>query len=76
MAFWEKGEEVEEIQEFLYFEAMPLYQKIMVVAPIVFLSVVSLYIGFQPENIQVLAERIADQLVDPTPYIRAVLGKP
>lgn len=45
------------------------------VAPIVFLSIVSLYIGFGAENIQILSSRVAQELMDNQLYIDAVLNK-
>jgi multicomponent Na+:H+ antiporter subunit D len=45
------------------------------VIPIAILAVVSLYIGFFAEHIQLLSERISFELMHPEGYIEAVLGK-
>ncbi|WP_308199543.1 proton-conducting transporter transmembrane domain-containing protein [Chitinophaga sedimenti] len=46
----------------------------MLVMPVVMLAVVSLYIGFFAEKINVLSTRIADDLLHPNAYIESVLG--
>jgi multicomponent Na+:H+ antiporter subunit D len=46
----------------------------LMVLPVVFLSAISLYIGFAAENIIVLSQRISSELIDPSAYIEAVLG--
>src|SRR5690606_27361066 len=48
--------------------------KFLFVFPVVVLAIVSLYIGFGAENIMQIAEHIAEQMIDTTPYIKAVLG--
>lgn len=56
------------------FKAMPLLKKSFLVIPIALLAVVSLYIGLGAENIVSVTQRIATEMMDPTPYTRAVLG--
>lgn len=43
------------------------------VLPIVLLSMASLYVGLGAEKVLILSEKIADQLVNPSPYIESVL---
>lgn len=57
------------------FSSMSWYKRSLLVGPVVALAAVSLYIGFGAEHIAVLSERIAADLKDTTPYIKAVLGR-
>ncbi|MGY6520533.1 MAG: proton-conducting transporter transmembrane domain-containing protein [Mongoliitalea sp.] len=45
-----------------------------ILVPIIFLSIVSLYIGLAAENIISLSSRIAAELMDPSAYINSILG--
>jgi multicomponent Na+:H+ antiporter subunit D len=56
------------------FNKLKLIHKILLVAPVVLLTIVSLYIGFAAENIMLVSKRIAAEMLDTTPYIQAVLG--
>ncbi len=58
------------------FVSQSLPKKIMLVAPVIFLAAISVYIGLGAENIALVAKRIAAEMMDTTPYIEAVLGKP
>ncbi|CEN40335.1 hypothetical protein CCAN12_780093 [Capnocytophaga canimorsus] len=44
-----------------------------IVVPIIFLTIISLYIGFGAENIQRLSQKIAYELMSNTEYINTVL---
>lgn len=55
------------------FDPLPMYKKVLLVLPIAILASVSLYIGLNAENIIQLAERIAEELMDTSSYIKAVL---
>jgi multicomponent Na+:H+ antiporter subunit D len=44
------------------------------IAPIIFLTVISLYIGFGAEHVQQLSSRVANELMDNTQYIDAVFN--
>ncbi len=46
----------------------------LLVVPVILLAGVSLYIGLFAENIILVVERIAQEMINPTPYIQAVLG--
>ena len=50
------------------------YSKFMLVFPVVLLTLVSLYIGFGAEHIMLVSKHIASQMIDTTPYVKAVLG--
>lgn len=63
------------LKHFHYFSDFSKKAQITLITPIVLLSIVSLYIGFSAESIQVLAERIADELSNTQNYINAVLVK-
>jgi len=73
--FWKKGEEVQKSRNFPYFQKLTTLKKTQIIAPIIFLSIISLYIGFGAENIQKLASRIAFELMDNQEYINAVLQR-
>lgn len=73
--FWKNPAELPEKPKFEYFRDISKLRKVQFVAPIVFLSLVSLYIGFGAESIQQLSTRIASELTNPQPYIDAVMNK-
>lgn len=60
------------LKNFVYFSDFSRKEKITLITPIVLLSIVSLYIGFSAETIQVLVERIATELNDHQGYFDAV----
>ncbi len=74
--FWKNPGKIPKRIKFDYFHNIKKPRKIQFVVPIVFLSIVSLYIGFGAENIQLLSSRIAEELTDNSQYIEAVLGNP
>ncbi|TQD40481.1 proton-conducting transporter transmembrane domain-containing protein [Haloflavibacter putidus] len=71
--FWKKGEELPIREHFLYFKDMTKLRKIQFIGPVVFLTLVTLYIGFGAEHIQQLSLRVADELLNKEQYINAVL---
>lgn len=73
--FWKNPADLPVRKHFEYFKDIKGIRRIGFVGPIVFLSLVSLYIGFGAESIQVLSSRIAHELINPQPYIDAVLHK-
>ncbi|MGI0105417.1 proton-conducting transporter membrane subunit [Salinimicrobium sp. WS361] len=73
--FWKTGEKLPEVRNFPYFNKLTNIKKTQMLAPIIFLSIVSLYLGFGAGNIQNLAERIAFELMDNQEYINTVLRK-
>ncbi|HSP11692.1 MAG TPA: proton-conducting transporter membrane subunit [Salegentibacter sp.] len=73
--FWKNQGKIPKRIKFDYFHKMGDSRKFGFVAPIVFLSIVSLYIGFGAENIQILSSRVAQELMDNQLYIDAVLNK-
>lgn len=73
--FWKKGEKLQESRKFPYFKTLPTTRRVQMIAPIVFLSFISLYIGFGAEHIQILSSRIAEELINNQYYINAVLNK-
>lgn len=73
-AFWKKPLEVKKWKKFVEFYQLRLLQKQQIIFPILFLGIVSLYIGFGAEHIQQVAERIASELSEPNTYIDNVLN--
>lgn len=71
--FWKTGKKLPEIQNFRYFHLLKIEKKIEIVGPIVFLAFITLYIGFGAENIQQLAMRVGEELMNNQHYIQAVL---
>jgi multicomponent Na+:H+ antiporter subunit D len=69
---WKEKPELPERINFRYFENLAKEGKMQLVAPIVFLSLVSLYIGFGAEHVQQLSSRVASELMDRQQYIDAV----
>lgn len=59
----------------MQFDKISTYKQSLLITPVVFLTFVSLYIGFGAGNIIALSERIVGEMLDVTPYIEAVLGK-
>ncbi len=73
--FWKTGEKLPEQRNFPYFDNLKNFQKTQLIAPIVFLSFVTLYIGFGAENIHSLSVRISEELLNKQMYIDAVFNK-
>lgn len=72
--FWKNGENLPVKAYGLYFNQMTRSNQMMVIIPIILLSAVSLYIGFAAEQIYVLSEKIAHDLMNPQEYIETILG--
>ncbi len=73
-AFWKKMDLRERRPHIRYYDQMNANEKKMLIIPIVFLSLISLYIGLGAENIFRLSNHIAMELVDTSAYVDAVLG--
>ncbi len=73
-AFWKKAENLVRKPYVRYYDQMTGTEKVMLIVPILFLSLITLYIGLGAENIFQLSMRIASELVDTKPYVEAVLG--
>ncbi len=71
---WKERVDLPRRPNFRYFARLKKVRKAQMIAPIVFLSMVSLYIGFGAEQIQKVSTRVADELIDNNQYIDAVLG--
>jgi multicomponent Na+:H+ antiporter subunit D len=75
MVFWKASTGIPRGPNFRYFGDLKFKDKLNMVIPIAILAVVSLFIGFFAEHIQLLSERISFELMHPEGYIEAVLGK-
>ncbi|SDC71939.1 multisubunit sodium/proton antiporter, MrpD subunit [Algoriphagus faecimaris] len=72
--FWKDAVDLpKKINVKYYWELKPFKQWAMII-PIILLAAISLYIGLAAEHIILLSEQIASELIDPTPYLEAVLG--
>lgn len=70
--FWKSTPENVEVQD--KFKKLPPLRRVLLVLPVMLLAAVSLYIGFGAENVVRIAQHIAGEMMDTTPYIEAVLG--
>ena len=57
------------------FQPLKTYKKILLVLPIGILTLTTLYIGLNAEMVIQVADKIATEMLDTRPYIKAVLGK-
>lgn len=73
-AFWEDGKPSKQSANFVTFGQLKPYQKLQYVVPVVFLAIVSLYIGFRAEHIQQVSLRIASELLNKQAYFEAVFN--
>lgn len=72
--FWKDMPELPPLKNYVYFNELILEKKIEIVLPLIFLACVSLYIGFCAEEMQLLSQKVAHELIDSTKYIQTVLG--
>ena len=54
--------------------ALPVAGKVRLVLPVILLTAVSLCLGFFAENVIAVSGRIANELLDNSLYIEAVMG--
>lgn len=71
--FWKVASQDSIIQD--SFKSLKFYNKALLVAPIGLLTLCTLYIGFNAEMVIGVSTRIASELLDPAPYIKAVMNK-
>lgn len=57
------------------FTALPLFKQTLLILPIAGLALASLYIGLGAENIMIISNRIASNMLDTGYYLDAVLNK-
>jgi multicomponent Na+:H+ antiporter subunit D len=73
--FWKEGEGRQRVaQHFVYFDNMRSLKKWVLVSPVVFLTLVTLYIGLNAEHMIQVSEHIVQELLDTQPYIDAVMN--
>lgn len=72
--FWKDTPKLQPLKNFTYFDKLIYDKKVEMVLPIVFLAGVSLYVGFGAENIQILSQKIAYELISSTKYINTVFN--
>lgn len=69
--FWKKG--TDDINQ----DTVDIYRDkslIPLIIPIIFLALITLFIGFYPEPVFNIAQRASEELLNPGGYIKAVLG--
>jgi multicomponent Na+:H+ antiporter subunit D len=72
--FWKNTPTAEAAHPDLFDKMNPV-GKMVLVSPVVLLATISLFIGLGAEHAVLLSRRIAQELIDPLPYINAVLGE-
>jgi multicomponent Na+:H+ antiporter subunit D len=70
--FWKNRPEINQVGD--AFAPLTRSKKTMLVAPVIFLALITLYIGFGAENILKVSRHIAGELMNTSPYVKAVLG--
>lgn len=73
--FWKKDQNLPKRKSFPYFDDLKTVRKAQLVAPVIFLTCVTLYIGFGAESIGQLSQKISDNLMNPQQYVEAVMPK-
>jgi len=71
--FWKKQPDTQ-IHVPDHFQPLSFMKKLSLILPIVFLACITLYIGLDAERILTIANDIAKEMLNPKPYIKAVLG--
>lgn len=71
--FWKDVSDKDNMED--KFSPLPLARKILLVLPIGLLAMATICIGLNAEIVINLVDKIADQLIDTTAYVNAVLGK-
>lgn len=72
--FWKAGDSIPKKKNFKGYDEMKFRERFSLMFAIGMLAFVSLYIGFGAEHIQLLAGRIASELLAPDAYLDAVLN--
>lgn len=72
--FWKKNRDLPRPAAGQYFHEIKPGQRLLYILPILFLALISLYIGFWAEHILNLSQKIAVELMHPEIYINTVLG--
>ncbi len=75
--FWKKGDGQQEMNKpFTYFDQLRPMKKAIFIIPVLFLAIISLYIGFGAEYMIEISGRIAADLKNTSHYIDVVLSAP
>ena len=70
--FWKETSKTENLPD--EFKIMNTFNKTLLVLPIGILTAATLYIGLNAEFTVQLVDRISNEMLDPSPYIKAVLN--
>ena len=73
--FWKESVDLPKKINVKYFSELVPFKQWMMIIPIVFLTIITLYIGLAAEHIIILSKQISYELMNPSVYIEAVLGK-
>lgn len=70
--FWKNTPEDQPVED--KFKELPPFKKVLLLMPIVLLCSVTLYIGLQAEHVVLAVDRISNELLDTSSYVKTVLG--
>jgi multicomponent Na+:H+ antiporter subunit D len=73
-AFWKNDPAIRSENQMDGFQIEKRAIRMIFVLPIILLVTVSLYIGFAAEHIVTVSNHIVDEMLNTSPYIKAVLG--
>ena len=73
--FWKDKSDFKPRKDLQTYRKMEPLKIKLIWVPILVLGLISLYIGFAAEHIQLLAEKVADSLLNPEMYIKTILGE-
>lgn len=74
-AFWKEAVSLPRKIRTAHFPELPKNKQMGMIIPLVFLTIVILYVGLAAENISLLSQKIGSDLMHPSLYIESVLGK-
>lgn len=74
-AFWKDAGNLPKLKDFRYFDTLTPEKKLEIVLPIIFLVGITLYISFGAEQIQIVSQRIAHELLSNERYINTVFER-
>ncbi|MEX1192933.1 MAG: proton-conducting transporter membrane subunit [Brumimicrobium sp.] len=72
--FSKYASEIDTLNKLKYFHQFNKKEKVAMVIPVIILSCITLYYGFFAEHIQILSERISNELMHPEKYYEAVFN--
>lgn len=72
--FWKESVDLPKKINVKYFSELVPFKQWAMLIPIIFMTIITLYIGLAAEHIIILSKQISYELMNPSVYIEAVLG--